>query len=108
MLLNCWQSWSVPCVRELQNLQDIQKKENHDGPVMIAIKRGETTEHMQDICRKYKLTFSLAEDPYQRFACRFGVICWPTAVSINKDGIVDGAQFSVTPEPTCSSAGQSD
>ncbi|MCG6859910.1 MAG: TlpA family protein disulfide reductase [Chromatiaceae bacterium] len=101
LLLVFWQSWSVPCIRELQYLQDLHEKAGRDGPVVVAINGGESAERIQDICRKYKLSFALVADPNQRIARRYGVICWPTTVSIDGDGIVDGVRFGITNDPSC-------
>jgi peroxiredoxin len=96
VLLNFWQSWSAPCLRELRHLQGLHREAGRDRPVVIAINGGEAPERVAEVCRKHELTLTVVHDLEQRIARRYGVSCWPTTVSINADGIVDRIQFGIT------------
>ena len=95
MLLNFWQSWSAPCIRELRRLQRLHDEAGKRGLVILAVNGGEGRTVLEDIRRQHNLGFTLIPDPGQRIARRYGVQCWPTTVSINPDGMVDGVQFGV-------------
>lgn len=94
VLLNFWQSWSAPCLRELQRLQELQR--HADAPLIFAINGGENREVIEDVRRRNTLTLSLIQDSGKRIAGRYGVRCWPTTVSVNREGIVDRIQFGLT------------
>ena len=93
ILLNFWQSWSAPCIKELLRLQRLQEKGGERAPVIVAVNGGESPEVLAKVRQQHQLTFSLAQDAGQRIAQFFGVHCWPTTVSINPDGMVDRMQF---------------
>jgi peroxiredoxin len=96
VLLNFWQSWSAPCLRELHQLQELQQQGG--APLIFAINGGEDRTVLDDVRRRHNLTLSLIQDPNRLVAVRYGVRCWPTTVSINQEGIVDRIQFGLTHE----------
>ncbi len=93
VLLNFWQSWSAPCIRELRRLQRLHEAGN--APVILAVNGGEERTVLAETRRQHNLSFTLIPDPGQWIARLYGVQCWPTTVSINPDGIVDRIQFGV-------------
>jgi peroxiredoxin len=93
VLLNFWQSWSAPCLRELRRLQRLHEGAGKDGLVILAVNGGEDRTVLAEVRKQYDLTFTLIHDPGRRVAGVYGVHCWPTTVSINPDGIVDRIQF---------------
>jgi peroxiredoxin len=95
VLLNFWQSWSAPCIRELRRLQRMYEEGVERAPVILAVNGGEERTVLAEVCRQYHLTFPLLHDAGQRIARVYGVQCWPTTVSINPDGLVDHIQFGV-------------
>lgn len=98
VLLNFWKSWSTPCLRELHRLQQLQQK-GDETPVILAVNGGEERSVLTEVRGQHKLTFPLIHDPDQSIAMLYGILCWPTTVSINEEGIVDRIQFGRTHEP---------
>ena len=94
VLLNFWQSWSAPCIQELRRLQRLQDQER--PPVVLAINGGEDRTVLGDVRGRHNFTFPLIHDPLQSIAMQYGVQCWPTTMSINREGIVDHVQFGLT------------
>jgi thiol-disulfide isomerase/thioredoxin len=92
VLLCFWQSWSPPCIRELRRLQ-AQHGDGERGPVVVAVNGGEGREVSADIRRRYELTFTLVHDRGRRIARQYGISCWPTIVSIDGEGVVDGVRL---------------
>jgi peroxiredoxin len=95
VLINFWQAWSEPCIRELLRLQALQKGREGEGPSIIAFHGGENGERLDELAKQHGLTFPLVQDTGQRIARRFGVRCWPTTISLSPDGSVDHVQFGV-------------
>jgi peroxiredoxin len=93
-----WQSWSSPCLRELRRLQ--HQQEQGEPAMLLAVNGGEDAEAIEQVRQHERFTFPLIHDPDQLIAARYGVTCWPTTVSINREGVVDHVQFGVTHEHT--------
>src|SRR5439155_637934 len=96
ILLNFWQSWSAPCIKELRRLQHLHEVGGERAPEIMAINGDKDQTLLAELRRQHHLTFTLIHDSGHRLAQLYGVHCWPTTVSINPDGIVDGIQFGVT------------
>jgi peroxiredoxin len=98
VLLNFWQSWSAPCVRELRRLQRLQEETGPRAPFIVAVHGGGERRVLDEVRRQNNLSFMLVHDSDQRIARMYGVQCWPTTLSINPDGIVDRIQFGISHE----------
>jgi peroxiredoxin len=98
ILLNFWQSWSAPCIKELRRLQLLHEAGGERAPVIVAVNGGEAREAIAEVRRQHKLTFALVPDADQRLARLYGVACWPTTVAINEEGIVNRVQFGLSHE----------
>ena len=92
ILLNFFQAWSPPSIRELQRLQILQDKGGENAPVIVAVSGDPKADVLADVRRKYKLGFALVPDPNGSVARSFGVHCWPTTLSIAVDGRINGIQ----------------
>ena len=91
VILIFWQSWSAPCVEELRRLEELSRGKN--APVVLAVNGGEDPRVLAEVRAQHGLTFPLIADPDQEIAMRYGVQCWPTTVSINREGIISRIQF---------------
>ncbi len=98
ILLNFWQSWSAPCIKELRRLQLLHEAGGERAPVIVAVNGGETREAIAEVRRQHKFTFALVPDADQRIARRYGVACWPTTVVINQEGVIERVQFGFSHE----------
>ena len=90
-----WKSWSTPCLKELRRLQRLCN-EHGDAPVIIGVNGGEDAERVEAVRRELGLTFPLVADPRRWLTRQYDVHCWPTIVSLDEDGRVEGAQFGAT------------
>jgi peroxiredoxin len=106
VLLNFWQSWSAPCIRELKRLQSLQAAGGEAAPVIVAVNGGEHGDVLPEIRRRHGLDFALVQDPGRSIARQFGIECWPTTVSINAEGKIEGARFGTLPEDTGREGGE--
>jgi peroxiredoxin len=93
VLLNFWQSWSAPCIRELRRLQSLQEKDRRVAPVIVAVNVGEKIETLSAVRRQHHFTYALVHDAEGFIARQFGVYCWPTTISIDSEGIVNKVKF---------------
>jgi len=94
VLLTFWQSWSVPCLRELRRLE--LARAERGAPLVLAVNGGEEREVLAEVRRKNGLSFPLIHDPEQLIAGLYGIRCWPTTISINEGGFVDRVQLGLS------------
>jgi peroxiredoxin len=96
VLLNFWQSWSAPCLTELQRLQRLHQ--GPEAPFIVAFHGGAKSEEVDEVRKRFGLSYPLAQDSQQQLARRYGVRCWPTTIKIDTDGRVEHVQFGIAHE----------
>lgn len=97
LLLTFWQSWSAPCLSELQRLQRLHR-DGGQAPFIVGLHGGATAEGIDEVRKRLGLTYPLAQDYQQRIARSYGVRCWPTTIGIDPDGRVEHIQFGAAHE----------
>jgi len=102
VLLNFWQAWSAPCLKELRRVQALHQAASGgrepagEAPFVVAFHGGKDAKSLDKIRKELGLSFVLVHDSEQRIARTYGVRCWPTTISINPDGNVDHIQFGMS------------
>jgi thiol-disulfide isomerase/thioredoxin len=91
VLLNFWQSWSAPCITELQRLQHLYQ--GSEAPFIVAFHGGAKSEAVDEVRKRLGLSYPLVQDAQQQMARRYGVRCWPTTIKVDADGRVEHVQF---------------
>jgi peroxiredoxin len=98
VLLNFWQSWSAPCLKELHRLQALQEQRRTETPLVVALHGGKSGTALDEIRRQLGLSFALVQDPEHQVARRYGVRCWPTTILVDADGRVEHVQLGIAPD----------
>jgi peroxiredoxin len=98
LLLNFWQSWSAPCLRELRRLQGLRAGGGPEAPFVVAFHGGKDGRGLGELGRRLGLDFPLVQDADQRVARAYGIRCWPTNVWVDPEGRVSHVQFGIEPE----------
>jgi peroxiredoxin len=91
-ILNFWQSWSSPCLKELARLQLLYATAK-DRPFIVAFHGGSNSKALDEIRKRLGLSYSLVHDAQQRIARQYGVRCWPSTIMIDGDGHVQHIQL---------------
>jgi len=94
VLVNFWQSWSAPSLKELRRLQGLHGQPR-EAPFVVAFHGGNDATALDAIRKQLGLTFALVQDLEQQVARRFGVRCWPTTIQIDAEGHVEHIQFGI-------------
>ena len=97
VLITFWQSWSVPCLRELQRLQALQDADSRGSPEIVAFHGGAAPESFDEIRKEHGLSFAIVQDAEHRVARGFGVRCWPTTIMVDPDGRIEHIQRGIAP-----------
>jgi peroxiredoxin len=98
VIINFWQSWARPCLRELKGLQRLWDQSKESATLIFGVNGGEERDVLDRVRQENNLKFPLIHDPDQTIATIFGVQCWPTTVFINREGIVERVQFGISHE----------
>lgn len=104
VVLTFWQSWSAPCLSELQRLQQVHRQ-GREAPFIVGFHGGAEAGSIEEVRKRLGLTYPLAQDHQQRIARSYGVRCWPTTIRINPDGHVEHVQFGAAHEHERPAAG---
>jgi peroxiredoxin len=100
VILNFFQSWSVPCIRELQRLQALHaQRPKGGGPYVVAFHGGNDEKAVANLRKRYGLTFPLVQDRDQVIARQYGIACWPTTIAVNPDGSIGRMQLGAVAKP---------
>jgi thiol-disulfide isomerase/thioredoxin len=96
VVLNFWQSWSAPCLRELERLQRLH--DEGQAPLIVAFHGGADIKAVDVVRKRLGLSYPVVQDSQQQIGLRYGVRCWPTTVKIDADGRVDHIQLGTAHE----------
>jgi peroxiredoxin len=100
LLVLFYKSWSTPCLNQLRQLQQIYRGTAGRGPMAIAIADGEAQKQVDDVLRQNGLDILVVPDSDRSIARRCGINCWPTMVSVRKDGLISRINFGAgRPQP---------
>ena len=104
VLLNFWQSWSAPCLAELERLQQLHD-ESRPSPFIVAFHGGADAKAVDGVRKRLGLSYPVVQDARQQIGLRYGVRCWPTTVKIDADGCVEHIQLGAAHEHEPSEVG---
>jgi thiol-disulfide isomerase/thioredoxin len=89
--MNFWQSWSAPCLAELERLQRLS--DDDQAPFIVAFHGGADAKAVDAVRKSLDLSYPIVQDSRQQIGLRYGVRCWPTTVKVDADGRVDHVQM---------------
>jgi len=91
VLVNFWNTWCVPCRREVPALETFWSRHGGDEDVVfVGIVRDDTTAAVRDWVAKRRWDWTIAFDPGERAALAFGTTGQPETFAIAADGLVVG------------------
>lgn len=82
---------------------------NKSGLVVLAVNDGDAAEKARSVAAENGFSDGLVADPQRKISAAYGVRLWPTIVSINEAGMINGIRFGfdrdsaerVSPEAKC-------
>src|SRR5262249_53401541 len=98
VVLNFWQSWSAPSLKELDRLERLKKQAGQRAPFIVAFQGDKERSRIGEVRRQQGLSLVLAHDAEQRVARLYGVRCWPTTIAVNEDGRINHIQLGLSHE----------
>jgi hypothetical protein len=96
-----YKSWSTPCLNQLRQLQQIHRGTAGRAPVTVAIADGEAQKQVDHVLHHNGLDILVVPDPDRSIARRCGINCWPTMITVRKDGLISRINFGAgRPRPS--------
>ena len=91
-VLHFWGTWCGPCVVEMPEYQEFDKRYRKDPEVhVLSISNDETNEIIEDYLAKNNFDFTVLVD--DGYTDRAGVTAWPTTWFVDRDGYVQFVQI---------------
>ena len=94
VMVNFWNSWCIPCQRELPTLKTFAEQHKNDPDVvLLGIVRDDTKDATQAYVVQNGITWPIALDPDARAALDFATTGQPETYAISTDGMVVAQQY---------------
>jgi peroxiredoxin len=88
-----WKSAVRPSIEAVRDLQKSANPEGGRNPVLLAINDGDLGDVAKRVAAESGLSAIQVIDPKREIAAAYGVTLWPTIVSIDKFGLVQGVRY---------------
>ncbi|HTL47481.1 MAG TPA: TlpA disulfide reductase family protein [Verrucomicrobiae bacterium] len=86
VLLVFWATWCPPCVEEIPQLNEIQKRYEPGTLKIAAVNVGQSHEALLEFAREHDMNYDILMDEAGEVAGRYGVAGLPVAVLLAKGG----------------------
>ena len=88
VLLVFWATWCPYCVEEIPELIEVKNKLGDKGVEVIGIDIQESKEKVSSFAARHDINYTVVLDKDGKAADAYGVYGIPTAIIVDKDGIV--------------------
>ena len=88
VVLNFWATWCPPCVEETPSLEKFAEQLRPAGVTVIGVSVDQDQEAIEKFVLAFHLTFSIARDPDQVLAGRYGTFKFPETYILDRSGRV--------------------
>src|SRR5207249_6151234 len=88
VVLNFWATWCPPCVEETPSLEKFAEQMRPAGVTVIGVSVDQDQEAIEKFALAFHLTFSIARDPDQVLAGRYGTFKFPETYILDRSGRV--------------------
>ncbi len=91
VIVNFWNTWCVPCQREVPALETFWARHSGDPDVVfVGVVRDDTEAAVRDFVTERRWDWDIVLDPGERTALAFGTTGQPETFAIAPDGLVVG------------------
>ena len=94
VLLDFWASWCGPCKKSLPLLVDLEEK--YAGLKVLAVNIDDDRENALDFMKRHNLDLTVIYDSDKSVAENYGVSAMPSAVLIDRNGVVRYVKYGYT------------
>jgi cytochrome c biogenesis protein CcmG, thiol:disulfide interchange protein DsbE len=88
LVLNFWATWCPPCVDEMPSLNELAKRFEGKGLVVLAVSEDKDENAYRQFLNRLRISFPTARDPDQKAKQDYGTVQIPETYIINAQGKV--------------------
>lgn len=88
LLLNFWQTWCAPCIREIPSLIELKEKYNPGKLEIISINNEPNYNKVINFIKEHNMTWTNIWDKNDYFKYLFRVNAYPTMILIDNKGVI--------------------
>lgn len=94
VFLNFWATWCIPCRREMPAFEEFMAGQTTDGPLVLAVNDGETTEQIQAFFAEINVSgIPVALDRESTVRAAYSIFAMPTTYVIDEMGVIRAVKF---------------
>ena len=86
--INFWASWCPPCRAENPDIEEMYRKYQGEGLVILAPAIGEDSNTVAGYVKRTNLTFTVGVDETTQLAANYRIVGIPTHFFIDRDGVL--------------------
>jgi len=86
VMINFWASWCAPCRQEMPLLEDMYKKYNDLGFVLLGVNVEEDSSKASELLREVPVSFPVLYDTTNDVTKLYKVVAMPSTVMVDRDG----------------------
>jgi peroxiredoxin len=86
VMINFWASWCAPCRKEMPLLEDMYKKYNDLGFVLLGVNVEEDSSNANDLLREIPVSFPILFDDKNEISKLYKVVAMPSTIMVDRDG----------------------
>jgi len=86
VLVNLWATWCPPCIEEMPLLNEIVRRYEQRGLVVIGIAADEERELVERFVQEHPLQFEVLLDPQGAVGTEYGITGYPETFLIDREG----------------------
>lgn len=86
VMINFWASWCAPCRQEMPLLEDMYKKYNDLGFVLLGVNVEEDSSKASELLREIPVSFPILYDNENDVTKLYKVVAMPSTVMVDRDG----------------------
>ena len=86
VFLNFWTSWCIDCVKEMPDIENLNKKLNDSDFIILAVDLKESKKKVKKFITKHNLTFKILIDQKGDMGRAFGIRSIPTTFILDRQG----------------------
>ena len=86
VMINFWASWCAPCRQEMPLLEEMYKKYNDLGFVLLGVNVEEDSSKAAELLREVPVSFPVLYDNTNKVTKLYKVVAMPSTVMVDRDG----------------------
>lgn len=88
VVVDFWASWCGPCKESFPIMEELYRRFNGQGLVILAINVDESRAAMEEFLKEHPVTFNVVRDANKKLVAAVNIASMPTSFILDRDGKV--------------------